>query len=88
MAFARYMNDWFTLDSDNTLDHFREFEKKRNLRLVNKIEENHNEIHFYSWLSEVRYGLFFDRFADVLLNDAKIECQRTGRTKSLIGSSN
>lgn len=82
MAFAGYMVDWFTLDTTNTLEVFRDFEKRRNLRLIEKIEKDHDEIHFYSWFSEVRFGLFFDQFADVLLNDPKIKCPRTGKGKT------
>lgn len=81
MAFAGYMKDWFTLDTSNTLNIFRDFEKRRNLRLIEKIERDHDEIHFYSWFSEVRFGLFFDKFADVLINDPKIICPLTKENK-------
>lgn len=82
MPFADYMNDWFTLDTDNTLEMFRDFERRRKLRLIEKIEENHDEIYFYSWFSEIRFGLFFDRFAGVLLNDPKIKCPLTNEDKT------
>jgi hypothetical protein len=82
MALAEYMNDWFTLDRDNTLHLFREFEKRRNLRLIKKIEDNPDEIYFYSWFSEVRFGLFFDKIADVLQNDPKIRCPKSGEDKT------
>jgi hypothetical protein len=42
------------------LKEIRSFEERRSLNLSKKLANDEDEINFFSWLSEVRFGLFFD----------------------------
>jgi hypothetical protein len=51
------------------LAEINDFERRHNLSLWKKLNRERNEINFFSWLSEVRFGLFFDKICDDLQND-------------------
>ncbi|RYY00935.1 MAG: hypothetical protein EOO53_20575 [Gammaproteobacteria bacterium] len=48
-------------------------QEQRQFNLLKKISDDKNEINFFSWLAEVRFGLFFDKISRVLKNDHLIE---------------
>lgn len=82
MALSDYMIDHFAEDRRGILGQIQALEKKRNLRLLNKIEQNSDVVHFYSWLSEMRFGLFLDRFCETLFHDRQLKCVAKGNPQT------
>lgn len=72
MVLEQFMKDYFE-DSDEFYKSIEMFEKKRKLKLFKKLESDKDEINFYSWLTEMRLGLFFDQFCDDIKYDQSIE---------------
>jgi len=73
MPIADYMKDYFEEDGGILLERIQNLQRKCGCSLMKKIEDNHDIIHFYSWLSEVRYGLLFDQFCTELKYEQKLE---------------
>jgi hypothetical protein len=55
------------------LKEIESFENRRKLNLLGKLKTDKDEINFFSWLAEVRFGLFFDKFCLNIENDYRIE---------------
>ena len=58
------------------LGQIKAFEEHRGLKLLRKLVKDGDEVNFFSWLSEVRFGLFFDKMCEDILNECIMESQR------------
>jgi hypothetical protein len=58
------------------LKEIESFERRRSINLLRKLTKDEDEINFFSWLSEARFGLFFDKFC----TDVKSDCRIDGKT--------
>lgn len=69
--FEKFIEDHFTEDP-KLLQDVKTLEAKHNLKLLPKLYGDKNEINFYSWISEMRFGLYFDGFSSQLKHNEKI----------------
>jgi hypothetical protein len=69
--FEKFIDDHFT-DDPKFLQDIKALEVKHNLKLLTKLYKDKNEINFYSWISEMRFGLFFDSVCSELKHNEKI----------------
>ena len=60
MQFESFVEQYF-IDRPVFLQEIKELERNRNLNLLHKLYKDRNEINFYSWLSEMRFGLYFEK---------------------------
>lgn len=71
MPLNEYMIDYFS-NKEDLLERIKKLEKERNLHLLKKIERDPVVMHFYSFLSEIQYGFFFDTICDKMIYDQSI----------------
>lgn len=70
--FESFMEEYFETRPE-FLEEIKFFEQRRGFRLLKKLTKDKDEINFFSWLSEVRFGLLFDNISSDLKNDHPIE---------------
>lgn len=78
--FQDFVNEHFKADP-KLLNDIKALEKKRNLRLLAQLVKDKNEINFYSWLSEIKFGLYFDTISSELKHNEKIEIEEDVKLK-------
>jgi hypothetical protein len=72
MIFDPIVEEFFEAKPE-LLQEIKGFEQRRNLKLLKKLIADRDEINFFSWLSEVHFGLFFDNISTEIKNDHCIE---------------
>lgn len=72
LKFENFIEDHFANDP-KLLQDVKALEAKHKLKLLFKLYEDKNEINFYSWISEMRFGIYFDTFCSELKYNEKIE---------------
>jgi hypothetical protein len=70
--FEGFIKDYFN-DVPQLFEDIKFLERRRNLKLLSQLYHDKNEINFYSWISEMRFGLFFDNFCSELRHEERID---------------
>jgi hypothetical protein len=55
------------------LKEIKSFENRRNLDFLKKLMTDKDEINFFAWLSEIRFGLYFDNLCTDIKYDHKVD---------------
>jgi len=72
MDFKTHVAKYFEAHSD-LLKKIQAFEQKRGIALLKKLNRDKDKINLYSWLTEVKFGLWLDQYSYELKHDASIE---------------
>lgn len=72
IAMERFIEQFFE-DRPPYIERVKALENKRGLNLIGKLSKEKNEINFASWRSEVAFGLFFDKGAETVEFERRIE---------------
>lgn len=72
MHLPEFIKDYFD-DRQELFDEIKTLEKSIGIRLFKRLLNDNNEINFYSWLTEVRFGLYFDKISSELKHEELID---------------
>lgn len=64
MSFEPFIQDYFDCNPD-FYKKVEALEKRVGKKLFRKLKNNKSQTNFHSWLSEMRFGLFFNKFCEV-----------------------
>jgi hypothetical protein len=88
MPLQQFMLDHFANDTRERLfDKIKALEKKLKRDLFTNIRKNPDEVDFYSWITEMRFGLHFNNYCDNLKYEEKLNGQKVDWTLTLNGQS-
>jgi len=75
----------FFLGRDELLEQIKTFEKKRQLNLLRHLASKENEEEFLSVISEIQFGLFFDKKASTVYYEKRIDNKKPDWTFTMNG---
>lgn len=72
MQLPEFVKDYFE-DRQELFEEIKTLEKSRGLNLFKRVSKDNNQINFYSWLTEVRFGIYFDKIVSDLKHELLID---------------
>ncbi|HEX8334672.1 MAG TPA: hypothetical protein VF622_18755 [Segetibacter sp.] len=84
MKFASIVEEYFETRQELQKG-IENFEQQRHLSLFKKLVTDQDEMNFFSWLAEVRFGLFFNRMCNDIYYDQTIDTKTPDWTLLLNG---